>query len=89
MEYPEAFELFVILGSSTLEGSERLKPVSRVAKKLAVLKHEDDCDSSKKVSKWLVEQYRAAEPRFVVDLTVEIVEDQALFLNQRQWRTIV
>ncbi len=55
LENPEAFELFAILGSNTKEGSERLEPVTRIGLVLAALKHEDDCDSKKKLSKWLIE----------------------------------
>ncbi len=76
LENPGAFELFAILDSNSLEGTERLEPDTRVAMMLAALKHEDDCDSKKKVSKWLVEQCKAAEPRYVKELTVEIVEHE-------------
>ena len=76
LENPEAFELFAILGSNTLEGSERLEPITRIGMKLAALKHEDDYDSKKKVSKWLIDQCKVAEPKSPRELTVEIVEDE-------------
>ena len=78
VENPDEFELFAIMEASRM-GEEDNSVMTRMTMKLTALKHEDDYDSNKKMTKWLVDQCRPTEELSSSVLQIETLDQNEPF----------
>ncbi len=75
VENPDEFARYAIMGASRME-EDNNSVMTHMTMKLAGLKHEDDYDSKKKVTKWLVDQCRPAEEPSSRILQIETLDQK-------------